>query len=151
MNEKTIGKVLKEWLDSGKIKREELFITTKLPPPANIPDYVEPTLRKSLEDLQLDYVDLYLVHVPFGVLLENGDFKRNENGEIVIEPTTDHLAVWKVGLLLNFNKSIKKLVVNLNNFFFRKWKKFKNWVWLKLLVYQISMRNKLNVFWIIVK
>lgn len=33
MNEKAIGKVLKEWIDSGRIKREELFITTKLPPP----------------------------------------------------------------------------------------------------------------------
>lgn len=35
MNEKSIGKVLKEWLDSGRIKREEVFITTKLPPPGN--------------------------------------------------------------------------------------------------------------------
>lgn len=33
MNEKAIGRVLKEWLDSGRVKREELFITTKLPPP----------------------------------------------------------------------------------------------------------------------
>lgn len=31
MNEKVIGKVLKEWIDSAKVKREELFITTKLP------------------------------------------------------------------------------------------------------------------------
>ncbi|XP_013118553.1 1,5-anhydro-D-fructose reductase [Stomoxys calcitrans] len=95
MNEKAIGRVLKEWLDSGRLKREELFITTKLPPPANIPDYVEPTLRNSLDDLQLDYVDLYLIHVPFGVQVENGDFKRDENGLVVVEPNTDHLAVWK--------------------------------------------------------
>lgn len=33
MNEKSIGKVLKEWLDSGRIQREDLFVTTKLPPP----------------------------------------------------------------------------------------------------------------------
>lgn len=32
LNEKSIGKVLKEWIDSGKVKREDLFITTKLPP-----------------------------------------------------------------------------------------------------------------------
>lgn len=32
LNEKTIGKVVKEWIDAGKLKREDLFITTKLPP-----------------------------------------------------------------------------------------------------------------------
>lgn len=31
LNEKVIGKVLKQWLDAGKVKREDLFITTKLP------------------------------------------------------------------------------------------------------------------------
>lgn len=31
LNEKVIGKVLKEWIDAGKVKREDLFITTKLP------------------------------------------------------------------------------------------------------------------------
>lgn len=36
LNEKAIGKVLKEWIDSSKVKREDLFITTKLP------DYGEP-------------------------------------------------------------------------------------------------------------
>ncbi|KAI8130796.1 hypothetical protein FF38_12565 [Lucilia cuprina] len=127
MNEKTIGKVLKEWMDSGRIKREELFITTKLPPPAIIADYVEPTLRKSLADLQLDYIDLYLIHVPFGVLLENGNFKRDENGLVEIDPTTDHLAVWKkmehiyeLGLakaigVSNFNlKQLKNVLDNCN-------------------------------------
>lgn len=31
LNEKAIGKVLKGWIDAGKVKREDLFITTKLP------------------------------------------------------------------------------------------------------------------------
>lgn len=31
LNEKAIGRVLKQWLDSGRVKREDLFITTKLP------------------------------------------------------------------------------------------------------------------------
>lgn len=31
-NEAAIGKILKQWLDSGKLKREDLFIVTKLPP-----------------------------------------------------------------------------------------------------------------------
>uniref|UniRef100_A0A1I8Q3N3 NADP-dependent oxidoreductase domain-containing protein n=1 Tax=Stomoxys calcitrans TaxID=35570 RepID=A0A1I8Q3N3_STOCA len=95
MNEKTIGRVLKQWLDSGRVKREELFVTTKLPPTANLPECVETTLRNSLNDLQLDYVDLYLIHTPFGAFFENGDIKRKENGEVVINPATDHIAVWK--------------------------------------------------------
>jgi alcohol dehydrogenase (NADP+) len=32
MNEIVIGRVLKEWIDSGKLSRTDLFITTKLPP-----------------------------------------------------------------------------------------------------------------------
>lgn len=36
LNEKTIGKVLKEWMDAGKVTRDELFIVTKLPPHGEI-------------------------------------------------------------------------------------------------------------------
>jgi len=98
LNEKVIGRVLKSWIDSGKVKREDLFITTKLPPPGNRPSCVERFLKKSLNDLQLDYVDLYLIHCPFTVP-ENeagGDFLREENGDIILDLETDHIATWKV-------------------------------------------------------
>ncbi|XP_036323184.1 aldo-keto reductase family 1 member A1 [Rhagoletis pomonella] len=96
LNEKAIGNVLQEWLSAGKVKRSSLFVTTKLPPPGNKPDLVESTLRKSLADLQLDYVDLYLIHTPFTVMLdENGEFKRYEDGTIMVDPSTDHAAIWK--------------------------------------------------------
>lgn len=36
LNEKAIGRVLKTWIDGGKLKREDLFVTTKLPPPGKI-------------------------------------------------------------------------------------------------------------------
>nr|CAI5867713.1 unnamed protein product [Callosobruchus analis] len=60
-NEHVIGKVLKEWFDQG----DEVFITTKLPAFGMVPEKVERFLRRSLEALQLDYVDMYLIHVPF--------------------------------------------------------------------------------------
>lgn len=58
--EEIIGEVLQEIFSEGKIKREDLFITTKLWPSDK--DKVEDALRQSLKKLKLEYVDLYLIH-----------------------------------------------------------------------------------------
>lgn len=63
-NEEDVGAALADVLKAGKVKREELFITTKLWSDAHARDAVEPALNASLQRLQLDYVDLYLVHWP---------------------------------------------------------------------------------------
>jgi len=96
-NEALIGKILKKWFDSGKIKREDLFITTKLPMVGVHPDRVELFIKKSLANLQLDYVDLYLIHFPVGCKYKEGVVRPiiEENGNIATEPKTDHVAIWK--------------------------------------------------------
>ncbi len=63
MNEKEIGEVLGRLMAEGTVKREELFITSKVWNDRH--REVEASCRKSLEDLGLDYVDLYFVHWPF--------------------------------------------------------------------------------------
>ncbi|WKX91633.1 hypothetical protein Q1695_010006 [Nippostrongylus brasiliensis] len=63
-NEDAIGEAIKELIAEGKVKREELFITTKLWATHLHPDDTEGALRESLEKLQLEYVDLYLAHMP---------------------------------------------------------------------------------------
>jgi aryl-alcohol dehydrogenase-like predicted oxidoreductase len=97
-NEKIIGNVLKQWFASGKVKREDLFITTKLPMHGVHPDRVEHFMKKSLENLQLDYVDLYLIHIPFGLKFDEstGGPKVNEKGQLQFEGKTDQAALWKV-------------------------------------------------------
>jgi alcohol dehydrogenase (NADP+) len=61
-NEKEVGAALKECLDEGIVKREDLFITSKLWCSNYEPKNVKPALEKQLEDLQVGYLDLYLMH-----------------------------------------------------------------------------------------
>lgn len=63
-NEAEVGRALREVLADGWVSREELFITSKLWNSDHGADRVLPALRRSLRDLQLDYLDLYLVHWP---------------------------------------------------------------------------------------
>jgi len=58
-NEEVVGEALKHCMDNG-VKREDLFITTKLYPTQCNKN--EESLRESLTKLQLEYVDLYLIH-----------------------------------------------------------------------------------------
>jgi alcohol dehydrogenase (NADP+) len=64
-NEKEIGKALKEVFDSGLVKREELWITSKVWNDKHGDGDVLRSCAESLKDLQIDYLDLYLIHWPF--------------------------------------------------------------------------------------
>lgn len=61
-NESEIGKGLQELFKTGAIKREDLFVTSKLWTEHHPADQVRPGLMESLSRLQLDYLDLYLIH-----------------------------------------------------------------------------------------
>ncbi|CAI6348129.1 unnamed protein product [Macrosiphum euphorbiae] len=90
-NEPVIGKVLNEWISAGKVTREELFIITKLPCFGNRPEEVDTYIKQSLKDLQLDYVDMYLIHLPIG-LFKNG---KTLYSDMELDNSTDHLNIWK--------------------------------------------------------
>ena len=63
-NEIQTGEGLAAALANGAVKREDLWITSKLWNSYHRREHVRPALEKSLHDLQLDYLDLYLVHFP---------------------------------------------------------------------------------------
>ncbi|CAL8139850.1 unnamed protein product [Orchesella dallaii] len=96
-NEDVFGCVLKKWFDSGKVKREELFIVTKLPPQGNHHERVENFLQQSLNNLQLTYVDLFLIHNPATLELgaDGKSPKKDASGNVFPDLTTSLEDVWK--------------------------------------------------------
>ncbi|XP_026333799.1 aldo-keto reductase AKR2E4-like [Hyposmocoma kahamanoa] len=63
-NEVEIGQGIADVINRGLVKREDLFVTTKLWNDKHARDQVVPALQESLSRLGLDYVDLYLIHSP---------------------------------------------------------------------------------------
>lgn len=63
-NETEIGEALAEVFAEGKIKREDVFITSKLWNDSHKEGYIIPALQETLKKLQLEYLDLYLIHWP---------------------------------------------------------------------------------------
>lgn len=67
-SEADLGEAIAEAVETGLIKsRQEVFITTKLWCTDTHVDAVLPALKKSLENLKMEYVDLYLIHYPVSV------------------------------------------------------------------------------------
>ncbi|MEM6717437.1 MAG: aldo/keto reductase [Cyanobacteria bacterium P01_C01_bin.147] len=66
-NEAEIGRALTECLQSGVVTREELWITSKLWNDSHAPADVQSGLEQTLAALQLDYLDLYLMHWPVAI------------------------------------------------------------------------------------
>ena len=76
---------MQEVFKAGKIKREEVFVATKLWNNNHRPERVKPAFEASLRKLQLDYVDLYLIHTPFAFQPGDEQDPRDEKGNVIYD------------------------------------------------------------------
>ncbi|XP_008562805.1 PREDICTED: aldo-keto reductase family 1 member C1 homolog [Galeopterus variegatus] len=71
-NEEEVGLAIRSKIAEGIVKREDIFYTSKLWCTCHQPELVQPSLERSLKKLQLDYVDLYLIHFPVSLKKDVG-------------------------------------------------------------------------------
>eukprot|EP00056_Hartaetosiga_gracilis_P001399 m.44727 g.44727 ORF g.44727 m.44727 type:complete len:327 (-) comp10622_c0_seq1:1175-2155(-) len=81
-NEKEVGEGLKQAFDEGTVTREDIFVTSKLWNTFHTPCDVRGACEKTLSDLGLEYVDLYLIHWPISLKRDAGVFPKNEDGSL---------------------------------------------------------------------
>jgi diketogulonate reductase-like aldo/keto reductase len=84
-NEAEVGVALKELFTEKTVRREELFVTTKLWNNNHRPERVKPALQASLKRLGLDAVDLYLVHTPFAFKPGDDQDPRHPHGAVIYD------------------------------------------------------------------
>lgn len=95
-NEEEIGQAIKQRIKDGTIERDDIYITTKLWGTYHQPSKVEQGIMQSLKPLQLDYVDLYLIHTPCGLKFvdEKTNFPKDADGKLMIDDIS-YVETWK--------------------------------------------------------
>jgi diketogulonate reductase-like aldo/keto reductase len=94
-NEKEVGEAMLEVFQEGKIKREDVFLATKLWNSNHRPERVKPAFEASLNRLQVDYIDLYLIHTPFAFQPGDEQDPRDESGKVIYDDGVTLLDTWR--------------------------------------------------------
>jgi diketogulonate reductase-like aldo/keto reductase len=93
-NEAAVGDAMQDVFRAGKIRREDVFVTTKLWNSNHRPERVKPAFDASRQRLQLDYVDCYLIHTPFAFQPGDDQDPRDERGQVIYDSGVTLADTW---------------------------------------------------------
>ena len=94
-NEESVGVAFKAFIDAGKARREDLFITTKLWNTNHRPGRVLPAFEASCRRLQVDYIDCYLIHTPFAFKAGDDQDPRDAFGHVLYDGDVKLIDTWR--------------------------------------------------------
>ncbi len=94
-NEEAVGDAMQAAFRAGTVRREDLFVTTKLWNTNYRPERVEPAFDASRRRLQIDYVDCYLIHTPFAFRPGDEQDPRDERGQVIYDSGVTLLETWQ--------------------------------------------------------
>jgi diketogulonate reductase-like aldo/keto reductase len=93
-NEEAIGEAMQDVFRAGAIRREDVFVTTKLWNTNHRPERVRPAFDGSRRRLQIDTVDCYIIHTPFAFRPGDEQDPRDEHGQVIYDSGVTLLDTW---------------------------------------------------------
>ncbi|XP_036615477.1 prostaglandin-E(2) 9-reductase-like isoform X1 [Trichosurus vulpecula] len=122
-NEKEVGQAVRAKIADGTVTRDDIFYTGKLLSTCHRPELVRPALEETLKTLQLDYLDLYIIHFPVSFKPGKDVMPMDENHKIIgdsvdlrdtweaMEKCKDAGLVKSIGVS-NFNRRQLEMILN---------------------------------------
>ncbi|XP_026470147.1 aldose reductase-like [Ctenocephalides felis] len=139
-NEKEVGSAIKSKIEEGVVKREDLYITSKLWNTFHRPDLVKGALQTTLDNLGLKYLDLYLIHWPMAYK-EEEDLFPTVNGQIQFSDV-DYLDTWTAMEALYNDGLVKNIGVS--NFNSKQLQRLLDHCKIKPVTNQVELHPYLN-------
>jgi diketogulonate reductase-like aldo/keto reductase len=93
-NEEAVGDAMQAAFRESAIRREDVFVSTKLWNTNHRPGRVKPAFDASRRRLQIDYVDCYLIHTPFAFRPGDEHDPRDERGQVIYDSGVTLVETW---------------------------------------------------------